>query len=236
MSTPAIARTARDRARQEITGEVLDTARRHLARDGAIALSLRAVARDLGMSSSAVYRYVPTRDALLTLLIIDAYTSLGAAAEKAERSVPRPERLDRFLAIANAVRTWALNHPHEYALIFGSPVPGYDAPAATAAPAARIPTLLLAILDDWAITHPHTPIPTAEPAITATIAPLRETTGTALADDLLLRGLCAWSALFGTVSLEVFGHTHNVVAEGTKPRRTYFDHQMRTLAESLHLV
>src|SRR5215469_4392552 len=73
-------RTARERARAEITSEILDAGRRHLATDGASALSLRAIARELGMASSAVYRYVESRDDLLTRLIIDAYESLGAAA------------------------------------------------------------------------------------------------------------------------------------------------------------
>lgn len=85
MSAPT---TARERARTEITREILQTGREHLARDGAAALSLRAVARDLGMASSAVYRYVPNRDALLTMLIIAAYDSLGEAVEKAEAAVP----------------------------------------------------------------------------------------------------------------------------------------------------
>ncbi len=115
--------------------EILDTGRAHLARDGAAALSLRAVARDLGMVSSAVYRYVPNRDALLTMLIIDAYDSLGAAVERTEGAVPRDDYPARFLAICHAVRTWAVAHPQEYALIYGSPVPGYVAPTDTIAPA-----------------------------------------------------------------------------------------------------
>ena len=65
---------------------ILDAGRRRLASDGATGLSLRAVARDVGMVSSAVYRYVPNRDALLTALIIESYDALGAAAEEAERS------------------------------------------------------------------------------------------------------------------------------------------------------
>ena len=146
MTTTAAPRTARERARVEITAEILDTARDHLAKDGAAALSLRAVARDLGMVSSAVYRYVPNRDALLTMLIIDAYDSLGNAVEKAERSVRRDDYLQRFLATCHAVRTWALAHPQEYALIYGSPVPGYAAPTDTIAPASRVPTVLITIL------------------------------------------------------------------------------------------
>ncbi|MCX6413580.1 MAG: helix-turn-helix domain containing protein, partial [Actinobacteria bacterium] len=85
----AAPRTARERARVEITGEILSTARRHLARDGAAALSLRAIARDLGMVSSAVYRYVPNRDALLTMLIIDAYETIGSTAERAAANCVR---------------------------------------------------------------------------------------------------------------------------------------------------
>ena len=82
--TDSAPRTARERARAEITAEILDAARGYLATDGAPALSLRAIARDLGMASSALYRYFSSRDELLTRLIIDAYDSLGAAAEAAE--------------------------------------------------------------------------------------------------------------------------------------------------------
>ncbi|MGB7798109.1 MAG: helix-turn-helix domain-containing protein [Pseudonocardiaceae bacterium] len=79
MSSPQpVHRTARERARAEVTGEIVDAARRQLGTVGAAALSLRAVARELGMVSSAVYRYVPSRDVLLTLLIVDAYDALGA--------------------------------------------------------------------------------------------------------------------------------------------------------------
>ncbi len=126
--------------------EILDTGREHLASGGGAALSLRAVARDLGMVSSAVYRYVPNRDALLTMLIVDAYDSLGLAVERAEGSVRRNDHAGRFLAACRAVRTWALAHPHEYALIYGSPVPGYAAPADTIGPASRVPMVLTTII------------------------------------------------------------------------------------------
>src|SRR6516165_5707752 len=144
----SLPRTARERARAEITREILDTARGYLATDGAPALSLRAIARDLGMASSAVYRYFRSRDELLTRLIIDAYDSLGAAAEVSEATIDRNNLAARFTAICDAVRAWALAHPNEYALIYGSPVPGYVAPADTVAPASRVTTLLMRILID----------------------------------------------------------------------------------------
>jgi AcrR family transcriptional regulator len=87
---PSAPRTARERARAEITEEILKAARGYLATDGAPALSLRAIARDLGMASSALYRYFGSRDELLTRLIIDAYDSLGTAAEAGEAAAPPP--------------------------------------------------------------------------------------------------------------------------------------------------
>ena len=232
--TESAPRTARERARLEITAEILRVAREHLARDGAAALSLRAVARDLGMVSSAVYRYVPHRDALLTMLIIDAYNALGAEADRSEAAVARPQLTDRFLAICHAVRTWALKNPHEYALVYGSPVPGYAAPSDTIEPAARVPNLLLAILADAA--HAHKDPAHKQSALHGALTPLRTFADPAIPDDLLLRGLNAWAGLFGAVSFELFGQTRNVVAEGVRLRRAYFDHQMRALAGTLDLT
>lgn len=135
-------RGARERARIEVTAAIKDEARRMLAAEGAAKLSLRAVARELGMVSSALYRYFPSRDELLTALIVDAYDSVGAAAERAEaaaRAAGAPPRT-RWLAICEAFRAWALAHPHEYALIYGSPVPGYSAPSTPSAPRPAWPT------------------------------------------------------------------------------------------------
>lgn len=231
-----MAPTARERARAEITREILQTGRAHLARDGAAALSLRAVARDLGMVSSAIYRYVPNRDALLTLLIIDAYDAVGAAAEQAEGAVARTDLLGRFLATCHAVRSWAVDHPHEYALIYGSPVPGYTAPTETVAPATRVPAVLVGILIDVSATGlAPTPAP-VPPAVARSIRPVQATLDASVGDDLMLRGLASWGTLLGSVSLELFGHLHNVVDDAPKARRAYFDHQMRQVAAGLGLA
>src|SRR5215475_12626511 len=130
-------RTARERVRAELIREITEIARRQLATDGAAGLSLRAVAREMGMVSSAIYRYFPSRDDLLTTLIIDGYNAVGAAVEKAEAACPPEDYADRWLAGCRAVREWALAHPHEYALVYGSPVPGYQAPERTIEPASR---------------------------------------------------------------------------------------------------
>ena len=169
-------RTARERARAEITGEILDAARGYLTTDGAPTLSLRAIARDLGMASSALYRYFKSRDELLTRLIIDAYDSLGAAAEVREATIDRNDLAGRFTAICNAVRAWALAHPNEYALIYGSPVPGYVAPPDTVPPATRVTSLLLRIIVD-AVTAGRVPTADSQDAeaqtVAAALAPIR---------------------------------------------------------------
>jgi AcrR family transcriptional regulator len=144
----AATQTARDRARAELTSEIKAEARRQLAAGGAPQLSLRAVARELGMASSALYRYFPSRDDLLTALIIDAYDALGQQAERADAALPQASSRARWRACCHAVRGWAIEHPHEYALIYGSPVPGYQAPRQTVAPAARVAAVFGGVLRD----------------------------------------------------------------------------------------
>ena len=138
----------RARVRAEMIAEIKAVARRHLETDGAN-LSLRAVAREMGMVSSALYRYFASRDDLLTALILDAYNALGEAAEAADAAVTARSQLRaRWLATTRGIRAWALRTPAEYALLFGTPVPGYAAPADTIAAAARTPVVLIRILAD----------------------------------------------------------------------------------------
>src|ERR1700733_1074974 len=116
-ATPSASRTARERARAELTREIKQEARRQLAASGAQGLSLRAVARELGMVSSAIYRYFPSRDELLTALIIDAYEALGTAAETASSALPAADIRGRWGGAGTAIRGWGPANPHEYALI-----------------------------------------------------------------------------------------------------------------------
>jgi AcrR family transcriptional regulator len=223
--TRSVPRTARERARAEITREILEAGRRHLATDGAAALSLRAIARDLGMASSAVYRYVASRDDLLTRLIIDAYDSLGAATEAAEGKADRADLAGRWSVICRSVRDWALANPNEYALIYGSPVPGYAAPAETIGPASRVSNLLVQILIDAAGRGLEVPAPAGRAlgaAGRAALAPLKAAIPAQVPDGALQAGLMTWSALFGLISLELFGQFHNVIGENPGDRDAFF--------------
>ena len=223
----------RNRVRAEITDEIKQVARRHLATEGAN-LSLRAVAREMGMVSSALYRYFASRDELLTALIIDAYAELADAVEAADTSITdRADLTGRWLAICHAVRDWALARPAEYALLFGSPVPGYAAPPDTTTQAMRTPAALIGVVVDGVRTgrlSDETPeeLPAA---VHADLAGIREIFAPELPEVLLARAMGAWMQLFGMVSFELFGQLNN----GVNARREFFDHQVRTLARQLGL-
>jgi len=218
--------TARERVRAELTSEITDAARRQLAEVGAAALSLRAVAREVGMVSSAVYRYFPSRDDLLTRLIIDGYDDLGAAAEEADDPAASP--MTRWLAVCRAVRAWALAHPHEYALLYGSPVPGYTAPQDTVPAAASVGILLGRILGDAARSGA---LPAAagerDPGLVSQDAvDVLGGDHPAIDETVRVRALLAWSSLYGTISFELFGHFVGSVEDGDR----YFDRVMTDLA------
>lgn len=210
------AQGARARARAEITAEIMEAARHQLATEGAAALSLRAVARELGMVSSAVYRYVASRDDLLTLLIIEAYDALGAAVEA--EAAPRRGRnpVTRFVAAARAIRTWAVANPHGFALLYGSPVPGYVAPETTIAPASRSTLALMGIVADahreGLLERPPVPVD-IPPALRRDLHNVREALGADLPDDVIVMAIAAWTQLFGLVGFEITGQTRNVIHE-----------------------
>ncbi|MDT7613978.1 TetR/AcrR family transcriptional regulator [Pseudonocardia sp.] len=218
---------ARARVRAELTREITEVARAHLASDGAAALSLRAVARELGMASSAIYRYFPSRDDLLTALIVDAYDTLGAAAEDADAAAG-PGLRARWRAVCGAAREWALTHPHEYALVYGSPVPGYAAPESTIGPAGRVGAVLCRILVDG-IAGGAVDVSSDGTGSDGTLTP-GVAEGLGLPGDptgsVAARAVFAWTSLFGLINFELFGHTHNVVDDHT----TYFDGATARLA------
>ncbi|MDO9395360.1 MAG: TetR/AcrR family transcriptional regulator [Herbiconiux sp.] len=232
--------TARERARAQITDEILAAARRRLAEEGPSELSLRAVARDVGMVSSAVYRYFASRDELLTALLVLAYDDLGEAAERADAAVAdRGDFPARWSAVLRGIRGWALAHPGDYALLYGSPVPGYAAPQTTVLPATRVIVVILRIVTE---AHAAGAIAAGEPladeaalegAVAGAIGFVRSRglVGEEVSIEIVMRTLMAWTTVFGTVSFELFGH---LVGSVTEPGR-YFDAVAERLARDLGL-
>lgn len=235
------ARTVRERAREQITAEILAAARIRLTESGPGELSLRAVARDVGMVSSAVYRYFASRDELLTALLVLAYDELGEAVEVADAAVAdRRDVIGRWRAAWLAVRDWALAHPGDYALLYGSPVPGYAAPQDTVEPATRVIVVILRImLEAQAADRIAPPSPPrgsrgGTPAVAGAIAFARQRgllegeTST----EVVVRTLMAWTTVFGTISFELFGHLVGSVSEPGD----YFELVLARLAADLGLT
>ncbi len=227
----------RARARAEFVGEIKAAARSQLRTDGADSLSLRAVARKLGVASSALYRYFPSRDELLTALIFDAYGDLASTAEGSTLEAAGKPAIERWVALARAIRGWALEHRHEYALIYGSPVPGYVAPPETARPAERLTAAWLSVLADAAAggeLHRYrfdAPPATAEAfdvvrslsRLPRGRSPSPHFEEVQLSDGQIRAATGVWTQLFGHLSFELFGQFQNVVTDAEE----FFEVQMR---------
>jgi AcrR family transcriptional regulator len=219
----------RERQHAAIRDEVKAVARAHMARDGAAALSLRAVATDMGLSSAAIYYYFPNRDALITDLIVDSFRALGDAIRAAD--TPEADIAERVTQAGRAYRAWALAHPAEYALIFGPPIPGYQAPTETTAPEARsslaaIGELLSAAAQQGRLAAPAVPLP---PAVEAHVAAWAAETGQPAAPAVVVATLRLWAFGHGFVGLELDHQLQPVIGD-TGP---LFEYELARLLREL---
>ena len=199
--------TPRQVAREQTLRDIVRIGREQLATSTPAELSLRAVARELGLVSSAVYRYVKDRDALLTLLIVDAYDELGGEVEEAVASASRRAPVGQLQAAARAMRTWGLREPSRFALLYGTPVPGYAAPAeATVQPGTRVVVALAGILEAAHLAGRLQEVEGSVPrSVRADMDAIRAEYVLTLPAANLARGLGLWSAIVGAVAFDVFG-------------------------------
>lgn len=220
----------RAKVRAETTAEIKRLARQQITTAGPVNLSLRAISREMGTACSALYRYFPSRDQLLTELIIENYDALGAAVEAADASVPKDDLAGRWRATARALRTWAVENPADYGLNFGTPVPGYRAPADTIGPGTRYTDVLLALLADiHAAGHSAGVAVPSSTVLHRQYGAIRRRTGAAVPDGMLLAGLTAWMGILGAVSAEVFGHLENILDRPS----SHFDAMVTMIAHEL---
>ncbi len=171
------------------------------------------------MAPSALYRYFSGRDALLSTLILGAYESLADAAASASDAAFEKDTTagERWLAAPRAMRTWALEHPHEWSLIFGSPVPGYEAPQETVVPYARLATAVVRPIAEaqrsGRASAPVPPSPIASAEMAAALAPVAEVLLPGAPTETVVLAIEVWTALIGVISLELFGHWRNTVLD-----------------------
>jgi AcrR family transcriptional regulator len=218
----------RQDSREQIQAKIVELGRRHLVDHGAAGLSLRAIARELGMVSSAVYRYVSSRDELLTLLLVDAYSDLADSVDRVRDDVIADSWSDDVLAMAHAMRDWAVAYPARWALLYGSPVPGYDAPPQrTVAAGTRVVAAFLDVIaagittGDIVLTKGHATQPTS-----SDFGRLRQEYGFPGDDRVIAKCFLLWAGLVGAISLEVFGQYG---ADTLTDPRSVFDTQVRLL-------
>ena len=220
--TEAAARVPRrERVRQATVEEIKAVARAQMAAEGTAGVTLRAIAREMGMTAPALYRYFGSRDELVTALVADAYNALADAMEAAVDAVDAVDpgrHAERVRVAFGAFRTWGLQHPTEYALIFGSPIPGYVAPEATRPAGLRYTDLLGRLLAEAhadGVLDPARIDLRVPPTLTRQVEAFqRRRGGPELPAPVLAFGLGAWARVHGLVTLEVFGHLAPAIGDG----------------------
>jgi AcrR family transcriptional regulator len=197
---------------------IKETAWKQIAESGAPALSLRAIARELKITAPAIYNYFPSRDDLVTALIIDAYASFGDCQFAARDAVPEGATVARLRAIGMAYRQWALEYPQRYQLIFGTPIPNYHAPdEATLPPAARALSPLISVLQSAYESGKLRVERLTElmPRLKSMLTEWQKFEGRSDIEALYL-ALVIWSRVHGLVMLEIGNHIPPFIEDPTE--------------------
>ena len=206
-------RPKRSQQHPDLHAAIKEVARKQIAEHGAAALSLRAIARELSITAPAIYNYFPTRDDLVTALIVDAYHSF-AAALAAARDANHDDHAANIISSANAYRCWALAHAEQYGLIFGTPIPGYHAPMEITGPAAAKSMLVLVQVLDAAYQDGVLSLAESSPALLTLLQPWADHLDYAGPPGVIHLALANWAQIHGLVSLELFGHLAPAPAYG----------------------
>jgi AcrR family transcriptional regulator len=208
----------RERLRTATVAEIKDAARRQIIANGPAGVSLRAVARDVGMTAPAIYRYFDSLDTLILDIVGDLFAELQKEVEAAAAATI-PDPVDRLVDMVRAFRGWSLANPAEFALMFGSPVPGITQYAAQCGPVndagARFGAVYLDVLDEIFRNRPHPVLPAefVERAVPATFGPYLATFGDRFPLPVVYAFLSSWTRLYGLVAMEVFGHLQWAVTD-----------------------
>ncbi len=194
---------------------IRETAWMQIAESGAPALSLRAIARKLGITAPAIYNYFPDRDALVTALIVDAFNSLGTSQNESIQGLPPGDHTARLTMLGLNYRDWAMAYPQRYQLIFGTPIPAYHAPEDITLPAAAwalsplIATLQAAFLAGRLRVDRSAPLP---PELTSMLGSWSQFAGGPDV-EVLYAALVIWSRVHGLVMMEIGGQMPSFITD-----------------------
>jgi AcrR family transcriptional regulator len=221
--------------RSATISQIKAVAQQQMAEHGTAGLSLRGIAREMGITAPAIYNYFPRLEDLITALIVDAFTDLAGAMEAAEAAEASERPYDKIMALCLAYREWAIAHPTVFQLIYGNPIPGYHAPEELTIPLARRPFLGLF---RWFIRAQQTGELTTPgeyqivpPAMAEGIAAWRRASGIEMPDALLGLLMSGWARIHGAVLLELFGHLEPLVGGAG----SFYRYELEAFAQRLEL-
>ena len=232
MSTAPVAETRRERARAATIEEIKQTALALMREDGSIDVRFTDIARTMGMTPPALYRYFADRDELLTALIADAYDDLGATVAQSRDRVPERDIGGRWVAAASAYRAWAKAEPQQFTLIFGLPVPGYVAPTegptteAAQRALAQLSSLFVAAMAKGRLRQPV--LREVDAVLDICANAKNDEMGVAIPPVSFQAMLHAWAMLHGFTCLETYGHLDWMEPEA---RAALFDSQVALAAK-----
>jgi AcrR family transcriptional regulator len=226
--------TRRERLRDAAKEEIKTIARAQMAEQGTAAINWREIARQMGVTPTALYRYYATREDLITELIVDAFNALADAALAAEQSVSREDYAGRLLAALEGYRQWAVDHKTDFQLIYGNPIPGYHAPFdVTVQAARRNMAILVAILQAALQAGALKPTAAYQHPPDAILEQFRHQHDYGVDQVVLYIGVAGWARIHGMIMLEIFGHTPPVVGDTAAFYRHEVLHMMREMGLTL---
>ncbi len=229
-------RPIKDTTREDMIAQIKATARQQMTEKGTAGLSLRGIARAIGVTAPAIYNYFPTLDDLITALIVDAFRSVADTMIATADAHDDGSATSRIFAAGLAYREWALAHPVQFQLIYGNPIPNYSAPAEVTAPLARLP--LHGLVQDFLRAHQngeltlpdaHVHIPDA---VRADIRAYVAYTDADIPEGLVYTLMAVWSRLHGMVMLELFQHLTAIIPHTDE----FYRHELVNFLTSLSMT
>ncbi|UOZ06387.1 TetR/AcrR family transcriptional regulator [Amycolatopsis sp. WQ 127309] len=226
--------TPRQSAREQMMRDVVRVGREHLKTVLPADLSLRGVARDVGVVPSGLYRYVRDREALITLLIIDAYDELADEVDAAIEAASRRSHRKRLEAAVLAARAWAVREPSRFALLYGTPVLGYQAPGEqTVGPGTRVVAALGRLAEDaWRTGKLRKVDATLSQPVRADMERLRQQHGLDMPASNVARVYGLWSAVTGAILFDAFGQ---YAADTVSDKEAFLRDHVAGLADTIGL-
>lgn len=222
-----MSRKRKEAIREATIDEIKASARKLMGEHGTAGLSIRAIAREMDLTPAALYHYFGSLDDIITALILDAFNALADAMEQSAEV--EGSAAERLMSALIAYRRWALDHPADFQLIYGNPLPGYHAPREVTVPAVvRGFSVLVALIEEMfqkGEAVPKAPYDHIPPRVEQGIREMIENDGYPVSALSLYLGIVGWTQLHGIIMLELFNHLQPVLHDVD----AYYQGQLRSL-------